>query len=358
MERQRILAANLGRRNRNSNLERDKRRQKVAIAIAVVVVLLVIAIPIYGWVTTFVLPPREVIVRVNDVEYDMGYLVKLMRMVQRQTEASGQTVNLGTVPFQMVQDLATNELIVQGAKQRGILVTDEELDAELRLRVLGPADPESASTPAEIETLFQETYRQFLNQVQVTDDEYREIILRDMYRLRLEESVGDTIPREQEHVHLYALAVQTAEDVEEARTKFERGSTFAELVAEYAGASGDTETLRREGEIDWLPRGALEEFVGDHVFDELPVGELSEGIPEFNVDTNQDFFIIYYVPEREESRMVSDQNFEILRAKAVSDWVLEQRRIQDVVTDFDSNQYAWLAQKLRLTTIVPTPQPR
>ena len=234
MEKQRILAANLGRRNRGSNLERDKRRQRVALAIAVVVVLMVIAIPIYGWVTTFVLPPREVIVRVNDVEYDMGYLVKLMRMVQRQTEAGGQTVNLGTVPFQLVQDLATNELVVQGAQSQGLQVTPEELDAELRLRTLGPVDPASTSTPAELESEFQEIYRQFLNQVQLTDNEYREIVKRDMYRLRLEEHVGSTIPREQPHVHLYGLALQSLEDVEEARTKFERGSTFTELVEEYA----------------------------------------------------------------------------------------------------------------------------
>ncbi|MCY4625869.1 MAG: SurA N-terminal domain-containing protein [Chloroflexi bacterium] len=355
MERQRILAANLGRRNRGSNLQREKGRQRVAIGIAVVVVLLVIAIPIYGWVTTFVLPPREVIVRVNDVEYDMGYLVKLMRMVQRQTEAGGQTVNLGTVPFQLVQDLATNELIVQGAQARGIQVTDEELDAELRLRVLGPVDPESTSTPAEIETEFQETYRQFLNQVQVTDDEYRDIVARDMYRIRLEEVLGETVPKEQEHVHLYALAVQTQEDVEEIRTKFARGSTFTELVEEYAQ---DPETLRREGEVDWVPRGVLEEGVGGYIFDELQVGELSEGIPDFDPNTGQDYFIIYYVPEREASRTVSEQNLESLQSKVVSDWVIEERNRQDVVTDFDSTQYAWLAKKLRLTTIIPTPAAR
>jgi hypothetical protein len=354
VERDRILAANLSRRNRGGNLERDKRRQKVALSIAAVVVLLVIAIPVYGWVTTFVLPPREVIVRVNDVEYDMGYLVKLMRMVQRQTEASGQQVNLGTVPFQMVQDLATNELIVQGAKAEGLNVTEEELDAEVRQRILGTVG-ETSTTPAELETEFQETYRQFLNQVQITDDEYREIVERDMYRVLLEEHLGATIPREQEHVHLYALALPTAEDAEEARTQFERGSTFSELVEEHAV---DPETIRREGEIDWLPRGALEEHLQDFIFDELPVGELSEPIPDFDVNRTTEVFILYYVPEREESRMVSDANFEILRSSLVADWVVEERRAQDVVTDFDSNQYAWLAKKLRLTTIIPTPVAR
>ena len=355
VERERILAANLGRRNRGSNLERDKRRQRVAIGIAVVVVLLVITIPIYGWITTFVLPPREVIVRVNDVEYDMGYLVKLMRMVQRTTEAGGQTVNLGTVPFQLVQDLATNELVVQGAQARGLTVTPEELDAEVRERILGPVDPETSSTPAELESAFQESYRQLLNQIQLTAGEYEEIVERDLYRLKLEEHLGETIPREQEQVHLYALAVQTSEDVEEARTKFARGSTFTELVEEYAL---DPETLRREGEVGWLPRGVLEEGVGGYVFDELEVGEISEGIPDFDLQTGADFFILYYVPEREESRPLSDENFEQLRTQVVADWVIEERRAQDVVTDFDSNQYAWLAKQLRLTTIIPTPIPR
>ena len=354
MERQRILAANLSRRNRGGNLERDRRRQRVAIAIAAVVVALVIAIPIYGWVTTFVLPPREVIVRVNDVEYDMGYLVKLMRMVQRTTEAGGQQVNLGTVPFQMVQDLATNELIVQGAKAEGLTVSEEDLDAEVRLRILGSVG-DTATTSGELETEYQENYRQFLNQVQLTDDEYRDIVERDLYRTLLEEHLGETIPREQEQVHLYALAVQTSEDVEEARTKFERGSTFTELVEEYAL---DPETLRREGEIDWVPRGVLEEHVRDYIFDELPDGELSDGIPDFEPNTGTELFIIYYVPEREESRTLSDANFEELRRQVVADWVLEQRRVQDVVTDFDSNQYAWLAKKLRLTTTIPTPAAR
>ena len=349
VERQRILAANLGRRNRGSNLERDRRRGRVAIAIALAVVLLVLAIPIYGWVTTFVLPPREVIVRVNEKSYDMGYLVKLMRMVQRQTEASGQTVNLGTVPFQMVQDLATNELVAQGAQGLGLEVTPEDLDAEVRLRIIGEVDPVSTSTPQEIETEFQESYRQFLNQIQLTPGEFEEIIERELYRRKLEEYQGNTIPREQPHIHLYALALPASEQVEEARIKFERGSTFTELVEEYAL---DPETLRREGEVDWVPRDVLEEDVAAYIFDELPVSELSEGVSDFDLDTGQEFFILYYVPEREESRTVSDDNFASLRAKVVSDWVIEQRRVQDVVTDFDSTQYAWLAKKLRLTTSV------
>ena len=60
--------------------------------------------------------------------------------------------------------------------------------------------------------------------------------------------------------------------------------------------------------------------------------------------------MLYHVSEREESRDVSEANFENLRSLAVDRWVAAQRELNDVTTSFDSNQYAWLAKKLQLTT--------
>ena len=347
VDKERIQAANLGRRHRGSNLERDKRKQRVVIVLAVIVALLVVAIPLYGWVTNFILPPRETIVRVNDTSYNMGYLVKLMRMVQRQTEAQGQTVNLGTIPFQIVQNLEQDELIVQGAQAIGLTVTEEELDAELRTQFLGELDPDAGTSEAELETEFRERYRQFLNQIQLSAKEHREVVIRNLYRQKLEVHLGATIPTELPQVHLYALAIQSEEEADEARTQFARGTPFAQLVEEH---SQDPEVVRREGEIDWVPRGVLDSAVADFVFDKLPVGEISEPISQFDSSTNQRFYLLYYVPEREELREVSPDNFAILRAQAVEDWVLEQRELNDVTSSFDSDQYAWLAKKLQLTT--------
>lgn len=347
VDKERIQAANLRRRIRGSNLERDKRKQRIVIVLAVFVALLVVAIPLYGWVTTFILPPRETIVRVNDTSYDMGYLVKLMRMYQRQTESQGQTVNLGTIPFQLVSDLATDELILQGAQAIGLKVTDEELDEELRRQFLGAPDPAGSTSEDVLESEFREVYRQFLNQIQLSDKEYREVVIRSMYRQRLEEHLGATVPTELPQVHLYALAVQTEQEADEVRTKFIRGTPFAELVQEY---SIDPEAVRLEGEIDWVPRGVLDGLIADFIFDDLPVGEISDPFPQSDFNTNQNFFVLYYVPEREELREVSPDNFASLRAQAVEKWVIEQREINDVTTSFNSTQYAWLADKLRLTT--------
>lgn len=348
VDKERIQAANLSSRRRGgANLEKDKRKQRVVIGLGVVVALLVIAIPLYGWVTTFIMPPRETIVRVNDTSYDMGYLLKIMRMVQRQSEAQGQQVNLGTIPFQLVSSLAEDELIVQGSQAIGLTVTDEELSTELRNEFLGALNPDAGTSEADLEIEFRERYRQFLNQIQLSASEYEEVVIRSLYRQKLELHLGATIPTELPQIHLYALAVQTEQIADVAKTDFERGTPFADVVAQH---SLDPEAVRTEGEIGWVPREVLDLSIADFVFDELGINTISDPIPQFDSASSQEFFVLYYVPEREESREVSEDNFAALRNQAVADWVTAQREINDVSTAFDSNQYAWLAKKLQLTT--------
>ena len=186
LDKERIQAANLGRRRRGSNMERDQQRQRIVIILGIVLALLVIAIPVYGWVTTFIMPPRVTIVRVNDTSYNMGYLLKMMRMVQRQSESEGQRVNLGTLPFQFVNDLATDELVLQGSQAIGIKVTEEELTERLHEEFLRDTDDNRAVTEADLLVEFRERYRQFLNQIQLSAEEYEEIVTRNLYREKLE----------------------------------------------------------------------------------------------------------------------------------------------------------------------------
>ena len=233
LDKERIQAANLGRRRRGSNMERDQQRQRIVIILGIVLALLVISIPVYGWVTTFIMPPRVTIVRVNDTSYDMGYLLKMMRMVQRQSESEGQRVNLGTLPFQFVNDLATDELVLQGSQAIGIKVTEEELTERLHDEFLRDTEDRPVAE-AELLVEFRERYRQFLNQIQLTAEEYEEIATRVLYREKLEEHLGATIPDQLPQVHLFGLGVKTPEEAEEARTKFARGTPFADLVAEYS----------------------------------------------------------------------------------------------------------------------------
>ena len=76
-------------------------------------------------------------VKVNDTTFTMGYLLKLLRMQQAGSEATGQPLNIGSRPYDLVQLLSENEIISQAAPRLGLTVTDEEMDAEIRRRLLG-----------------------------------------------------------------------------------------------------------------------------------------------------------------------------------------------------------------------------
>ena len=61
-----------------------------------VAIFLILAVFAVGYVIAFVLPPRELVVRVNDVKYTRGDLVELVRIKQRGAEFAGGSIDSST----------------------------------------------------------------------------------------------------------------------------------------------------------------------------------------------------------------------------------------------------------------------
>ena len=74
------------RRHQAVRTERDVNRRRIALAVIGVMLLAIASIVIAGYVLIFVLPSREVVVRVNDVTYTRGDMVKLLRVSQKGIE--------------------------------------------------------------------------------------------------------------------------------------------------------------------------------------------------------------------------------------------------------------------------------
>ena len=84
--RQSTAARGRGRpseRRIRSRSQRDRLKRRRVLIAGLVAILIILAIPLYGYTSTFVLPPRQWVVQVNDTSYNMGYLLKLLRMFQR-----------------------------------------------------------------------------------------------------------------------------------------------------------------------------------------------------------------------------------------------------------------------------------
>ena len=317
--------------------------------------ILIAAIPIYGYYDTFVSPHRSWIVRVNDETFTMGYLLKLLRMQQAGSEATGQSMNLGSKPFDLVNLLAENELISQAAPRYKIEVTAQQIDTEIRRRIIGAAPMEETS-PDQVEREFQERYRFYLNRVQLSETEHRRIVRYELLNEELLEHLGQEIPIEMPQVRLYSIPVidqgeKSAEEIaDEIRTAFARGVSFPELVKQYA----PPDIVRKEGEVGWMPRG-VSPASDPLLFDELTPCEnpeewrgcqISEPVTDFN-PTNSEFSLtIYVVREKSNLREVEDRFRTMLKTRSLDGWLAEEKRVNDVQINFDSDRYAWVIEQL------------
>ena len=110
----------------------NPRARRVAIGIISFLVVLVLGLLVAGYVVVFVRPPSELVVRVNEVTYSRGDMVKLLRVRQLGVEFLGGKFNAGTDIFQALQQIVENEIIAQAAPRLGLSVSDAEVDRDIR----------------------------------------------------------------------------------------------------------------------------------------------------------------------------------------------------------------------------------
>jgi hypothetical protein len=342
-----------------SRQQQERRKRRGVLLFGVVGLLLITAIPAYGYYDTFVAPNREWVVKVNDTTFTMGYLLKLLRMQQAGSEATGQPLNIGSRPYDLVQLLAENEVISQAAPRLGLTVTDEEMDTEIRRRLLGEERLESTE-PDAIEREFEERYRFYLNRIQLSEEEHRQIVRYELLTDALLDHLGQEIPIEQPGVRLYSIpildqgALSAEEVADEIRTQFARGVPFPDLVRQYA----PDDIVRKEGEIGWLPPG-ISPNTDPLIFEELQPCEdpaewlgcqISEPIGDFDPLTSQFSLNIYLVRESSNLREVEERYLNRLKNRSLEGWLQEEKRINDVRVDFDSYRYAWVIEQLTEST--------
>jgi hypothetical protein len=336
------------RRRQLSRGQRDGQRARLALVVAAVVVLIILAIPAYGYYATFVAPPREWVLQVNDATFTRGDMVKMIRLDLFGETRQSQEANVGNMPFQAMQKMLNRELIRQGSPRYNIAVSNEDIDVETRLRIL-PVTEGSEVSPEELESEFQERYRQYLNVIQLSEKEHREIVAHDLWQGKLREILGQEVSTVLPQVRLYSLDVDSADMAREAQTEFARGATFEDLVERY---SIITEAVRQGGEIGWIPRGVRPDL--DDLIFGLEPGVLSEPRQEFGGGSGQEGdagerTTLYLITEKAEAREVDPLNLEVLKTRALEAWLGQERENSEVRTRFDSDIYEWVLRQLSLS---------
>ncbi len=317
-------------------------------AVAGVFILAMAGILIAAYVINFVLPPREVMVRVNDVEYTRGDLVKLVRVQQRGAEYLGIQMETATEVFNVLQNLVQHEILVQSAPKFGVTVSEEELDLHIRELVLR----RPSSDPEQAEREFRELYSGYLNAIQLSEDEHRDTIRRSMTREKLVQFMSESVPRFAEHVRVFRVVMLEGQEfdimeekyefaIEQAETPEEYIEAFRGVVREFSRDARDT--VRKSGELGWMPKGILEDY--DDVLFDLEVGQLSQRLPDYEDKTNRVFFY-FMVGGKEQARDLSEEHWNELKSRALTDWVNERRAEFDVYSALNSDIYDWVLLQL------------
>ncbi len=348
----------MDRRREFSRRLREQKRQRVAMALMGLLLLLILGIIIAGYVMIFVMPPRQLVVRVNDVRYTRGDMVKLLRVQQRGAEFFGQQFSAGTEVFQALNTIVENEIISQSAPKYGIIVPDEEIDQYIRTLLAPPLG--DSQDPAQVEREFRERYRAYLNTIQLSEDEHRQLVRKSLTRERLRQVIGESVPSVAPQVHLNRLIMTPDGEMDVMQIKFkdtvapkqtddERREAFKALVREFS--MDNPEVIRKGGDLGWVPRGVYSDY--DHVIFDLEVGKLSAPVP--SVD-NPRQLIFFLVSDKQEAREVEPEDRDALKTRALQEWINNERNSNDVYAVFNSDIYTWIIKQLGISsTITPTP---
>ena len=329
------------RRRQATRRLQERRRQRRVLLFAAAVVLLVLAIPAVGYYVTFVLPPKQVIVNVNDVERTMGEMVDRARArVASQVEAGVQP-QIANVPFEVLTSLVDEELLAQGAPEIGVTVTRDDVDEEIRSTFYPRTAPGEEQDADALEREFQQRYSDFLTISQLSDETYRQIARSNILRTQIREIVGQTVPSLEESVYVHWIRVSDEAVASEVIDRLEAGEEFDALAREY---NQDTTWADHNGEVGWVPRGAFFEL-------EEALFSIEHGLVSAPLRSRAGVHVLK-VTDGPEIVEVNGNMKEVLKTRALENWLDEQRESNNVMVDFDSVDYDWVISKIiELTNI-------
>jgi parvulin-like peptidyl-prolyl isomerase len=190
------------------------------------------------------------------------------------------------------------ELTAQAAEQAGVQVTDAQVEEYLQMIAAESGGEEAFRAKLEE---WGETY----------EDAKREVRAQLIGMAMTERIVGD-VSESAEQVHARHILVDTADEAQRLRAQLEGGADFAALAKAH---SLDESTRDNGGDLGYFPRGILVSAEVEDAGFSLQPGQFSEVI------TSALGYHIVQVVERDPNRSVSPENLQLLRERAVQEWV-------------------------------------
>ena len=280
----------------------DERRVQVILRIAIALVaVVVVGIGVFGYFKTNAKPKEVPVIRVGDRAFDMGYMERWLRYTIRNASVGDNVLlDINSAVGTALEDVANAELDRRGAPELGISVGEDEIDADIRLRL---RIPETADT-----TVFAEAYRNEVKQSGLSPSEYREVVAARLLDEKLRQRFRAQVPATTEQVRLRDILVLQA-DLQNVQNRLNAGEDFGTVAT---GVSLDT-NKDQGGDMGWQPRGGMPPEAENVVFS-LEVGQVSEPV------YHGGGYYLYQVLEKAADMQVTPEQSQQIEEQALTDW--------------------------------------
>ena len=309
----------VGKASSSKAIARDRKGRRTEFVIAsvvIVLILIIVGVSLYLNAAPF----RRTIITVDDTSINMDYFLKRTKLASAD-------------PMVMLEVLTNEQLIKIEAPRYVAEVSPEDVDQELR-RIT------SRKSETISESEFKEWYRQLLNETGLSDSEYKEFIATNLLATRLHEYLAERVPTVTEQVNVHAILLDT-EDMDKIWKKVDEGEDLNKLTIT-TEIWQDKQSEGKVGDLGWLPRGVLGSGF-DQVAFNLTIGDVSAPllVDKLSQTEESDYFIIM-VSEKADAREVDEDSLQILKAKALDDWLLKEIKFHEIEWNFNSEIYAWI----------------
>jgi parvulin-like peptidyl-prolyl isomerase len=359
-----------------SRQQRERRLRRLLFISTGVVLALVLLVPLVGYYREVLTKGAQPVATVNgDVvtleTYAKAYglrrsnlenNIQQMQMLAGQS-TSGSNGNLFSQQLQrltsqretldqtVLTEVVEERLIAAEAAQRGLTVSTEEEDAELRQEFGDPPVPtpdpatpaptvaaDATATPVPAPTVDPiERFRtQLANSKLVTEAEYRTLVVRPkLLRDKLTAAVATDAPTTEPQIHARHILVETEDAAKAAKARLDAGEPFEKVAAE---VSTDTSNKEKGGDLDWFGRGRMVKPFEDAAFD-LPVGKVSDP-----VQTTFGWHLIQ-VTERDDKRPLSKEEVANKQQTQFREWLEKTKdegfEREAISYDLSPDEIAW-----------------
>jgi peptidyl-prolyl cis-trans isomerase C len=241
-----------------SKWQRQMRMRRIVIIAAVVFLVGIASWVGYGYYKDYKNDPsRQVVIKVNDVTFTMGYYVTLLGGYTAGMNSTDIYYLGDTIASDVANDIIKTEVLREGAKNLGIEVTPEEIDAKLQ----------EVGLPSN-----NEAYRYMAKGVLLQD--------------KLDTYFGSQLPETMEQAHVQAMLVESQEVASELILEIQAGGNFTALAKEFSCNSSV------EGDLGWLPEELMPNTLIANAAFNLTPGEISQPIYDATATKDVGYWLI------------------------------------------------------------------